>query len=227
MAPKLPEIKLKPLSHFRALAEEMESDAAERAFENEIAAHYRHLRPTEVVDMWERQVNEDGRKLSEFERMALHERWWNLFGTFPLFASEDGSGIPAPVPRPDNSGDRLQNQRDDTMLHTDDAVRMCGVSESRVYRAILERRFPKPTWLPTGRRGWPAYKVKEWQASLHDDARLAAAAQRQALGIRLSEPSPNRIPSNPRPDSANSRTIPRSKRVVRRARGSERAEGTH
>jgi predicted DNA-binding transcriptional regulator AlpA len=107
MAPKLPEFKLKPLSHFRALAEEM-----------------------------------------------------------------DGSGILAPVPRPDNSGDRLQNQRDDTMLHIDDVVRMCGVSESWVYRAVLEGRFPKPTWLPTGRRGWPAHKVKEWQASLDVDTTM-------------------------------------------------------
>jgi len=36
-----------------------------------------------VIRMWRRQTNEDGERLSQFEREALIERYCELFGIWP------------------------------------------------------------------------------------------------------------------------------------------------
>jgi hypothetical protein len=44
---------------------------------------FRNARANAVRRMWEYQINEDGKPLSEFERDALIERHCELFGTWP------------------------------------------------------------------------------------------------------------------------------------------------
>jgi hypothetical protein len=39
--------------------------------------------PDAVVGMWQTQTNEDGRRLSRFERAALIERHCEIFGIWP------------------------------------------------------------------------------------------------------------------------------------------------
>jgi len=44
---------------------------------------FRHADAYVVARMWKTQTNEDGRRLSQFERDALIERHCELFGTWP------------------------------------------------------------------------------------------------------------------------------------------------
>ena len=44
---------------------------------------FRHAKSDAVARMWKYQINEDGLRLSPFERDALIERHCELFGTWP------------------------------------------------------------------------------------------------------------------------------------------------
>src|SRR5215468_9134993 len=51
--------------------------------EAKVVDYFRHTGADTVVWMWKIQTNEDGKRLSQFERDALIERHYELFGTWP------------------------------------------------------------------------------------------------------------------------------------------------
>jgi len=51
--------------------------------EAKVVDYFRHTGADTVVWMWKTQTNEDGKRLSQFERDALIERHCELFGTWP------------------------------------------------------------------------------------------------------------------------------------------------
>jgi hypothetical protein len=48
-----------------------------------VVNRFRHANAQAIARKWKTQTNEDGRRLSEFERDALNERHCELFGTWP------------------------------------------------------------------------------------------------------------------------------------------------
>jgi len=48
-----------------------------------LVERFRHASAGAVARMWKSQTNEDGKRLSQFERDALIERYCELFGTWP------------------------------------------------------------------------------------------------------------------------------------------------
>lgn len=53
------------------------------AYHAMIVARFRHIDHEAVLCMWKSQTNEEGKRLSQFERDALIERHCELFGTWP------------------------------------------------------------------------------------------------------------------------------------------------
>jgi hypothetical protein len=48
-----------------------------------LVGHFREVGPAAALRMWRTQTNKDGKRLSQFERDALKERYCELFGTWP------------------------------------------------------------------------------------------------------------------------------------------------
>src|SRR5215470_3163121 len=48
-----------------------------------LVGHFREVGPAAVLRMWRTQTTKDGKRLSQFERDALKERYCELFGTWP------------------------------------------------------------------------------------------------------------------------------------------------
>jgi len=53
------------------------------AYHANLVDRFRHIDHQAVLRMWKSQTNEDGKRLSQFERDALVERHCELFGTWP------------------------------------------------------------------------------------------------------------------------------------------------
>jgi len=53
------------------------------AYHAMVVDRFRHIDHEAVLRMWKSQTNEDGNRLSQFERDALIERHCELFGTWP------------------------------------------------------------------------------------------------------------------------------------------------
>jgi prophage regulatory protein len=138
----------------------IDAAAAEHAFQGSVAARFRGLNAGDVLRLWESGRNEQGRKLSRFEVMALGEQWAALTGQpgLPNLGSATAPSParpatpPAPVPA------------DDTIIGMRDAVRMTGLSKSTIKRRVGAGTFPRWTKLSIRRVGWPASKVKAWLA---------------------------------------------------------------
>jgi prophage regulatory protein len=135
---------------------EIEWDRSCRA--DAVDTHFQHASAADVISMWEKQLNEKGRPLTQFEFEALATRWFLLFGAYPANRDEELNGSAAPQePEP-------PPPEDDTMLHLPDVERMTGLSESTIERYYEAGKFPKPTKISARRIGWPAHKVKAWVA---------------------------------------------------------------
>jgi predicted DNA-binding transcriptional regulator AlpA len=126
--------------------------------------------PSELIHMFKHSVNEHGRPLSQFEFEALCEQWLIQFGQLPPDSAADEREQSDEQPEP--TTEELEDQLDDTMLLAKDVVRLTGVSRTWLYRAVRDGEFPEPTRLPTGRKGWPAHKVKAWKAGLDVDPKM-------------------------------------------------------
>ena len=50
---------------------------------DKIVERFRYAKADAVARMWKYQTNEQGKRLSQFERAALIERHCELFGTWP------------------------------------------------------------------------------------------------------------------------------------------------
>lgn len=126
-------------------------DREERA----LASRFDHCSAGQVVDMYERGVNDKGTPLTGFELRALAERWCALFGELP---PSDAAPKPAAPedPMPPN----------EAMLGMHAVVRITGLSESTIKRRVADRSsdFPKPVKLSTRRIGWHACEIKAWLA---------------------------------------------------------------
>jgi hypothetical protein len=53
------------------------------AYHAMVVDRFKHIDHEAVLRMWKSQNNEDGKRLSQFERDALIERYCELFGTWP------------------------------------------------------------------------------------------------------------------------------------------------
>jgi hypothetical protein len=60
-----------------------------------IVDRFREADRDAVLSMWRSQTNEDGQRLSRFEREALIERHCELFGTWPVRAPLKVGGVKA------------------------------------------------------------------------------------------------------------------------------------
>ena len=89
------------------------------AWDNAVAAYYRHLSASDVVRLWEAATNEDGKPLSRFELAALIEEWCSVFGELPPI---DAAGQSAPAAQPAESEPQLDDL--DMMPRADVARRL-------------------------------------------------------------------------------------------------------
>jgi hypothetical protein len=71
----------------------------DRHFERHVrlVEHFRDAGPDAVVRMWQSQTNEDGKRLTQFEREALRERHCELFGIWPPAAHNSASETVTPA----------------------------------------------------------------------------------------------------------------------------------
>ena len=86
---------------------------------------------------------------------------------------------------------------DDTMLGTDEVLRMTGLSLATLNRMIQpeDGRFPKPMKLSERRRGWLARDVKAWLQALRDQSEAKAAlalCRVDRTGLQLNQPNRKR-----------------------------------
>ena len=147
----------------RAAEWEAQYEECQRSYA--IAARFQDTSPSEVIEMWQSQTNEKGRKLTQFEFEALIERWLELFGRYP----PNGEELNGPVPEQPSTTEPMPE--DDTMLRIGEVVRLTGISGSTMNRMVLDGRFPKPMRLSPRRIGWPAREVKAWKRQLDDQRR--------------------------------------------------------
>ncbi len=136
-----------------------EQDAYEAALEQ----RFRDATASQVVAMWERQTNEKGQALSQFEFAALCTAWIAIFGALPPDRELSAGAVQAKDPEPDPA--------DDTMLSRKDVSRLTGLSISTLKRRQSEGTFPLPMQLGPRRIGWPAREIKAWLTQLDEQRR--------------------------------------------------------
>jgi prophage regulatory protein len=152
----------------KALAARWEAEQGEHTRTSAIASRFKDAAPAELVRMFESGANDQGRKLSQVEFMALVERWLEVFGAYPSGQGDE---------TPDDSVALYVTQAeeleplDDTMLSPRDVARMTGISTRNIRRMFESGRFPRPLKLSTRRIGWPARQVKDWLRTLQDQSR--------------------------------------------------------
>jgi len=139
------------LADAKALADEWEAQWQDHCR----ATHFKGGSPSEVIRMWESWKNERGQKLSQFEFIALVERWLELFNAHPPFEDDAIPDVAAEEPTD-------PEPEDDTMLQIKEVARLTGISSSTIKRMAKVGRFPKPMHLSSRRIGWPAREVKDW-----------------------------------------------------------------
>lgn len=142
-----------------AKQERIDAWAEEHAFQASLEAHFRHLSASDVLRLWKAGVNDDGKKLTKFEGMALMEHWAALTGkSLP----DTGSGTTPATPPP--AAPQTPEPADDTMLRVGEVLRLTSLSLSTLKRHVADGLFPKPVKLSPRRNGWKAGVVKAWLA---------------------------------------------------------------
>ena len=114
-----------------------------------LSSRFSHASELDVVDMWERGVNEDGKPLTKFEVRALVERWCELFGCFPpSVASEPNSAAPAEA-----ATDDLESRADDDLMTRKEVAEKLRAHVTTIQRMEQDGRLPKALRIPVrGRR---------------------------------------------------------------------------
>ena len=123
--------------------EQWDAQAEQQAEDTHVECYYDHVRPTELVQMWQSQRNEDDKPLNRFELRALVEQWCKRFGCLP---PADAS---APVPTPSVPVEPEPEGTD--MMTRADVARKLRASVSSIQRMEKDGRLPKATRL--GARG--------------------------------------------------------------------------
>jgi predicted DNA-binding transcriptional regulator AlpA len=144
-----------------ARQELIDAAADEQAFQASVAAQFRHLSASDVLRLWQSGRNEQGKKLSRVEIMALGEQWSALTGQQ---LPDLGNGSPSPQPAP--ATPPVPAPADDTMLRVGEVLRMTSLSLSTLKRYVqgIGDTFPPPVKLSARRIGWKAGDVKAWLA---------------------------------------------------------------
>ena len=144
--------------------------------------------PTELIEMWLGQHNENGRRLTPDERRILRGTIKQALGAFP----------PDPTPEDKAAGfqgtgqgtvfegteQRLEDHQSDTMLSVDEVVRLAGVSSTWLWRASRKGIGPRRYKLPTRHVGYKAGDVLDWIKSLAVDPRKPLADRRTTPHLR-------------------------------------------
>lgn len=121
-------------------------------YQGAIDAQFSETSPAKLLDMWESGKNEVGRKLSRFEREALVEALYRVFGDMPGALKGERGIEPAKSELPP----------DDTMLDRKEVMRLTGISVSSLKRLAPIQPLLKPVRLSERRVGYPARNIKEW-----------------------------------------------------------------
>ena len=149
--------------------------------------------PTELIEMWAGQVNENGRRLTTDERSILRGTIKRALGSLPPDPTpEDKAALNGEGERrgtawgtaPNADAWRLEDHQPDTMLLVDEVVRLAGVSSSWLCRASRKGIGPQRHKLPTGRVGYKAVDVLKWIKSLEVDPRKPLADRRTTPNLR-------------------------------------------
>ena len=149
--------------------------------------------PSELIEMWAGQVNENGRRLTTAERSILRGTIKRALGSFPPDPTpEDKAALNGEGERrgtawgtaPKADAWRLEDHQPDTMLLVDEVVRLVRVSSSWLWRASRKGIGPRRHKLPTGRVGYKAGDVLEWVKSLEVDPRKPLADRRTTPNLR-------------------------------------------
>ena len=144
--------------------------------------------PSELLELWAGQVNENGRRLTPDERNILRGTIKRALGSFPPKPTpEDKSAVFQGTGQGTASigtEQHLEDHQPDTMLLVGDVVRLAGVSSSWLGRASRKGIGPQRHKLPTGRVGYKAGDVLEWIKSLEVDPRKPLADRRTTPNLR-------------------------------------------
>jgi prophage regulatory protein len=121
--------------------------------ETALESHFRKVTSTKLVEMFESDKNEDGKRMTRFERTALSIEWMKRFGCAPPW---DATGSSTSATKP------AEPEPDGPLLTMRDVIKMTSVSKSSIKRWINDKDFPRPIKLSPRRIAWHKKDVVAW-----------------------------------------------------------------
>jgi predicted DNA-binding transcriptional regulator AlpA len=149
--------------------EQWAAQAQQQAEDTHLECYYDHIRPTELVQMWQSQRNGQGKSLSRFELRALVEQWCKRFGCLPPSDVSASAPTPSAPVEPAPEGTDMMSRRA--------VAKKLGVSVSSVQRLERDGRLPKAAHLGARGRRHLARDIDAFIAKL-DEQRHAPRRER-------------------------------------------------
>ena len=158
------------IAEARALAEKREArfDGMRETYEEAraLSSRFGTASELEVIDMWERGVNDRGKPLTKFELRALVERWCELFGRLPPGSRVEPSKSAAPASRDD-----LEQRADDDLMTRKEVAEKLRTHVSTIQRMERSGRLPAALRIPGRGRRHRAADVRALIESWGDNRR--------------------------------------------------------
>lgn len=156
----------KVAAQFQSQQDEWQEQYEDSLYNSALEARFKDATPPDILDMYERGVNEKGQPLDQFEFEALCEAWCGAIGDIPPSLPRDHEPAPKDVPGDPNE---IADTPDDKMVSPADVSRMTGWSLSTLKRKRAAGLLPKPYQVSERRIGWRMRDIRALLEQMQED----------------------------------------------------------